>query len=108
MSTECSHFKRLLIFVLAVLSQGAVAVPTMTTGQSGSDIFVRAHNFENRTYICSVEFSWTGDGMPPNVNHTSTSTVPANSMNFLIAHYQTNFTNVRITSGPTMLCYESV
>lgn len=108
MSTECSHFKRLWIFLFTVLSQGAVAAPMMTTGQSGSDIFVRAHNFEDRTYICSVEFSWTRDGMAPDENHTSTSTVPANSINFMVAHYQTDSGRVRITSGPTMLCYESV
>lgn len=108
MYTECSHFKRLLVIVFTVLSQEAVAVPMLTTGQSGNDIFVRAHNFENRIYICSVQFSWTGDGMPPNVNHTSISTVPANSINVLIAQYKTTFAHVRITSGPTMLCYESV
>lgn len=108
MNTECSHLKRLLLLILTVLSQEAFAVTTMTTGQSGSDIFVRAHNSENRNYMCTVQFSWTGDGMPPKVNHNSTSTVPANKINFLIVHHQTSLANVRITSGPTMSCRESV
>ena len=107
MDTRHSHLKRLLLLIFTVLSQEAFAVPTMTTGQSGSDIFVRAHNFEKRNYMCTVQFSWTGDGMPPNLNHESTSTVPADTLNFLLVHHQTTVANVRITSGPTMICRES-
>ena len=106
MNAERSHLKRLLLLIFTVLSQEAFAVPIMTTGQSGSDIFVRAHNPESRNYMCTVQFSWTGDGMPSNVNHNSTAAVPANEINFLIVHHQTTRTNVRITSGPTMRCHE--
>ena len=101
-------FIRKLFFLMCVaLSQEGLAIPIMTTGQSGSDIFVRAHNFENRNYMCTVQFSWTGDGMPPNVNHNSTSTVPAKQINFLLVHHQTTLANVRITSGPIMICHEN-
>ena len=106
MNTERSHLKRLLLLAFTLLSQEAFAVPIMTTGQSGSDIFVRAHNPENRDYACTVQFLWTGDGIAPNVNHNSTSTVPANTINFLLVHHQTTLVNVRITSGPTMSCHE--
>jgi hypothetical protein len=107
MNIKRSHLKRVLLLILTVLSQQVFAIPTMTTGQSGSDIFVRAHNSEKRNYLCTVQFSWTGDGMPPSVNHNSTSTVPADTINFLIVHHQTTLANVRITSGPTMTCRES-
>ena len=107
MDMKRSFLKRLLILISTVLSQEAFAVPIMTTGQSGNDILVRAHNFENRNYMCTVQFSWTGDGMPPNVSHNSTSIVPANIINFLLVHHQTTLANVRITSGPTMICHES-
>jgi hypothetical protein len=106
MNIKRFHPKQLLLLIFTLLSQEAFAIPIMTTGQSGSDIFVRAHNPENRNYACTVQFFWTGDGMPPNVNHKSTSTVPANTMNFLLVHHQTTLVNVRITSGPTMSCHE--
>lgn len=101
-----SPLKRLLLLICAVLSQAAFAIPFMTSGQSGSSISIRAHNFEDRNYKCTVKFSWTGNGMPPNVKHNSTSTVPANTQNLLIVDHQTNLANVRITSGPTMDCLE--
>lgn len=106
MNTEHLFLKRLLLLLCTALTQEAFAVPIMTTGQSGSDIFVRAHNFENRDYTCTVQFLWTGDGMSPSVNHKSTSTVPANKINFLLVHHQTTLANIRITSGPTMICHE--
>jgi hypothetical protein len=107
MNRISSHLKQLLLLIFTLSSQEAFAVPTMTTGQSGSDIFVRAHNIEKRTYMCTVQFSWTGDGIAPNINHKSTSTVPADTINFVIVHHQTTLANVRITSGPTMSCRES-
>ena len=108
MKINRSYLKRLLLLIFTLLSQAAFAVPIMTTGQSGSDIFVRAHNPENRIYACTIQFLWTGDGMSPNVNHKSTSTVPASTINFLLVHHQTTLVNVRITSGPTMSCDEKV
>lgn len=107
MDTERAFLKQLLFLICVALSQEALAVPIMTTGQSGSDIFVRAHNFEKRNYMCTVQFSWTGDGMPPNVSHNSTSPVPANQINFLLVRHQTTLANVRITNGPTMICHEN-
>lgn len=107
MNTERSYLKQLLLLICTLLSQEAFAVPIMTTGQSGSDIFVRAHNFENRNYMCTVQFSWTGNGVPSNVKHNSISIVPANTINLLIVNHQTHLANVRITSGPIMSCRES-
>jgi hypothetical protein len=107
MNTERSHLKRLLFLISIFLSQEAFAVPIMTTGQSGSDILVRAHNFENRNYSCTVQFSWTGNGMSSNVKHNSISIVPADTINLIIVNHQTALANVRITSGPIMICRES-
>jgi hypothetical protein len=107
MSMKPSHLKQLLLLILTLSSHEVFAVPTMTTGQSGRDIFVRAHNSEKRNYICTVQFSWTGDGIASNLSHRSTSTVPADTINFVMVHHQTTLANVRITSGPTMSCRES-
>ena len=107
MNTERPDFKRLLLLICTLISQDVLADPIMTTGQSGSDIFVRVHNFESRDYTCTVQFSWIGNGMPSSVEHNSVSIVPANTINLLIVNHKTALTNVRIIRGPIMICHES-